>query len=197
VQKCIQVDNVVSLIDHRQFLLLSLDTSDFRSGPRHGRSVSRPAGQAGQTLLVNEFLPNAVLRRFALELGHVAQRAVNGHPLRLLASALGGHNEVGKANETDGRTPERREVATAHSQILQRAKWVRAAPDTRCPSQAPDPFRHPGSHLSVTAQKLKKAGFGFKRGKKFFCNSALICDNAFAHLPLFCLGRSRDFRPFR
>src|ERR1700688_3784452 len=48
----------------------------------------------------------------------------------VLAGALGGFNEVEKAVETDGRTPKGREVVSAHSQILQRAKWVRAAPDT-------------------------------------------------------------------
>ena len=48
----------------------------------------------------------------------------------VLAGALGSFNEVEKAVETDGRTLKGREVVRAHSQILQRAKWILAAPDT-------------------------------------------------------------------
>jgi len=42
----------------------------------------------------------------------------------VLASALGHFGKVKKAVETDGRTPQGREVVSAHSQILQRARWV-------------------------------------------------------------------------
>src|ERR1700733_3561655 len=48
----------------------------------------------------------------------------------VLAGTLCRFNEVEKAIETDGRAPKRREVISAHSQILQRAKWIQAAPDT-------------------------------------------------------------------
>ena len=48
----------------------------------------------------------------------------------VLARALGGLGEIEKAIETDSRTPEGRKIVSAHSQILQGANWLRAAPDT-------------------------------------------------------------------
>ena len=72
----------------------------------------------------------------------------------VLPGALGGLNEVEKAVETNGRAPKGREVVGAHSQILQRAKWVRAAPDTtgaRLTSLTR--LRHRGRHLSAAGKK--------------------------------------------
>ena len=71
----------------------------------------------------------------------------------VLGCALGGFREVEKAVETDGRTPERREVISAHSQILQRAKWLRAAPDTTG-ARFPPAHLAPGRHPAVAIEKL-------------------------------------------
>ena len=55
-----------------------------------------------------------------------------------------GFREVEKAVETDGRAPEGREVVSAHIQILQRAKWLRAGTGhDQCPSLVPGPMRRP------------------------------------------------------
>jgi hypothetical protein len=58
--------------------------------------------------------------------------------------------------ETNGRTPQGREVIRAHSQILQRAKWVGAAPDTPVPVSAPRPIRRRERHRMVATKKLAK-----------------------------------------
>src|SRR6476620_9570550 len=71
----------------------------------------------------------------------------------ILASALGDLGKVEKAVEANGRTPQGREVISAHSQILQRAKWLRAAPDTTgARLNFSGPIRRPG-HLSGDGQK--------------------------------------------
>src|SRR5450631_3146547 len=70
----------------------------------------------------------------------------------VLASAPGGFNEVEKAVETDGRTPKGREVVTAHSQILQRAKWIRAAPDTTG-ARLNSPTRYGIGDLAMATEK--------------------------------------------
>src|ERR1700742_2200194 len=48
----------------------------------------------------------------------------------LIAYALGGFGEVEQTVETDGRRKEGRKIYSAHSQILQGAKWLQTAPDT-------------------------------------------------------------------
>src|SRR5205823_2376935 len=89
-----------------------------------------------------------IIRR---ETGH-RQRylvAVFGQPFDVvgrvivLADALGHFREVEEAVEADGRTPQGREVVAAHSQILLRAKWLRAAPNTTGARLSPGPIRHP------------------------------------------------------
>ena len=72
----------------------------------------------------------------------------------VLARPLGGFGEVEEAVEADCRTP--------------RAKWLRAAPDDRCPSLDPGPLRHPEATSKVTTQKFEKPVFGFKSRRKIF-----------------------------
>src|SRR6202051_2600276 len=92
--------------------LVALDGDHVLLG-RHRDFVGRKAGNRERNLVAVVAEPFNVVRGIIV-----------------LAGALSGFNEVEKAVETDGRTPKGREVVSAHSQILQRAKWVRAAPDT-------------------------------------------------------------------
>src|SRR6202012_4114832 len=58
----------------------------------------------------------------------------------ILTGSLGAFHEVEQAIKTDGRTPEGSKINSAHSQILLRAKWLRAAPDTTgARPHTPDP----------------------------------------------------------
>src|SRR6185369_14248955 len=54
----------------------------------------------------------------------------------------------------DGRTPEGCEVVCAHSQILHRASWIRAAPDTTDARLKAGPIRRP-DRPAAAAKKLE------------------------------------------
>ena len=87
------------------------------------------------------------VRAVEMRTGNVAGRKIMHH---VLAGLLGGFSEIEKAIETYGRTPKGREVVSAHSQILQRAKWLRAAPDTTGARLKPGPIRRPGTSPVAT-----------------------------------------------
>src|SRR6185369_16378177 len=83
----------------------------------------------------------------------------------ILAGPLAHFREVKKAVEADGRAPQGREVVSAHSQILQRARWLRAAPDTSGARLLFRAHKAPGSHRRVATKKLAKL-FLVSRGAK-------------------------------
>src|SRR3954454_23722546 len=88
----------------------------------------------------------------------------------VLAGTLCRFNEVEKAVETNGRTPQGREVVSAHSQILQGAKWIRTTPDTTGARLSFPTHQASGTPPLGGSGKIKKARFGFKRGSKIFWN---------------------------
>src|SRR6185436_2929875 len=85
----------------------------------------------------------------------------------ILARALRGFDQVEKAVEADGRTPEGCEVVCAHSQILQRASWLRAAPDTTGARLKSRAHQAPGPPCGGS-KKIRKPRFGFKGADKNF-----------------------------
>src|SRR6267143_5270502 len=102
-----------------------------------GNLVSREAGDGERNLIAVFAQPLDVVGRVVI-----------------LAGALRGFNEVEKAVEADGRTPEGCEVVCAHSQILQRASWIRAAPDTTGARLKAEPIRRP-DRRTAAAKKLE------------------------------------------
>src|SRR4051812_25622738 len=86
----------------------------------------------------------------------------------VLAGTLCRFNEVEKAVETNGRTPQGREVVSAHSQILQGAKWIRTTPDTTGARLSFPTLQASGTPPLGGSGKIKKARFGFKRGAQNF-----------------------------
>src|SRR6185295_9848167 len=79
-----------------------------------------------------------------------------------LAGLLGHFRKGEKAIEADGRPPEGREIIGAHSQILQRARWIRAAPDMTGARLMAGPIRRP-TPPSGGSEKISKPDSGFKR----------------------------------
>src|SRR4051794_17578828 len=89
----------------------------------------------------------------------------------VLAGTLCRFNEVEKTVEANGRTPQRREVVSAHSQILQGAKWIRTTPDTTGARLSfPDP-PGVGNATSRRQRKNKKSPFWFQEGVQNFLES--------------------------
>src|SRR4051794_32043661 len=88
----------------------------------------------------------------------------------VLAGTLCRFNEVEKAVEANGRTPQGGEVVSAHSQILQGAKWIRTTPDTAGARLSFPTLWASGTPPLGGSGKIKKARFGFKRGSKIFWN---------------------------
>ena len=84
----------------------------------------------------------------------------------VLAGPLGHFREVEKAIEANGRTPQGRKVVIAHSQILQRASWLRAAPDTTGARLLPGPIRRPDATVQVATKKLAKSVLVSRGAKK-------------------------------
>lgn len=59
---------------------------------------------------------------------------------------LGHFREIKEAVDANGRAPQGREVVSAHKNPLQRASWLRAAPDTTSARLLARAHQAPGRH---------------------------------------------------
>src|ERR1700761_9510412 len=89
----------------------------------------------------------------------------------ILGPVLGLVEEIEKAVEAHGRTPQGSKVVSPHSQVLLRARWIQGAQDicARHPSGAlfslPDPSWRPAPPVSGK-NSIRKTKIDFKSGRK-------------------------------